>query len=188
MRKSDNKKVLTFGVIAVLIIGGMFTISFISGSDNGFTGGAWWNFRRPIQVQPLGVELCDTQADDDRDGLLNCADPDCADWQRCLDMRTCGDDLIYFGRNIQEMSPGDCVGFPEDLELCIDALDGSGATIRVNGLREHLDYDIPENINGLEVMVNYYMVSVGAGDSMADVYASPTGRCSQVREDVCNNI
>ena len=62
-------------------------------------------------------ETCDDGIDNDGDGLIDCSDPDCADFPGCGTAEVCGDCLDNDGDGLVDYQDPDCCAAPESLDI-----------------------------------------------------------------------
>ena len=100
--------------------------------DSSGTGGG--DFDLYVTCEPLVEENCQDTADNDNDGLVDCADPDCWFAANCsVPIELCGDGMDNDGDTLVDCADPDCFGDSHCLNaetLCYDGVDndGDGAT------------------------------------------------------------
>jgi hypothetical protein len=86
---------------------------------------------------PPEVEVCGNGLDDDADGLIDCADPNCESAEVCDPAEDCSNQMDDDGDGAIDCGDGDCATAPTCIsEVCEDAIDNDG-----DGL---VDCDDPE--------------------------------------------
>jgi hypothetical protein len=76
----------------------------------------------------LGVEQCGDGVDNDKDGLVDCADSDCLQKRPCIGPETCDDGVDNNGDSLIDCGDPDCWIHPTCVqhEICNDGIDNDG--------------------------------------------------------------
>ncbi|MCH8028832.1 MAG: hypothetical protein IH874_02740 [Candidatus Dadabacteria bacterium] len=122
----------TFGAI-----GYMFDPQFGGDLDEFFGGANWMIAAGPTTPVVPPDEVCDSGADEDGDGLIDCADPDCAADPACVET-DCADGADNDGDGLTDCADPDCAADPACVETgeCDDDVDNDG-----DGLTDCADPD-----------------------------------------------
>jgi len=76
---------------------------------------------------PTGPERCDTDEDEDCNGLAGCDDPACASDLVCNPVEICDDEIDNNGSGLIDCDDPECDASPSCAEICGDGIDNNGS-------------------------------------------------------------